>query len=240
MEALATIVFERTPAGALAIKANSEDVARRLRTLLLALDGRSPVSQYVPFLTAFAPLSEKFAELERLGYVRRKGNAANDLPGMLERRPGNAVDLAAPGTASLHEADLLAWAGTSNWQPAVQTQTAANALELELQLFARQMSGSTPAFEAVQPSTGAASAQQPAAPPARKPVLQDILGEMNRFLSQSAGAEALPVSVVLEQIKSLAQLRAEAPAYFELVQRYGESANSHIERVAGLLNQAGD
>ena len=49
MGALATSVFERTPAGALAIKAQSENVARRLRTLLLALDGRSPVSNAHPF-----------------------------------------------------------------------------------------------------------------------------------------------------------------------------------------------
>ena len=89
MGASATSVFERTPAGALAIKAQSEDVARRLRTLLL---------------TAFAPISKKFAELE--------------------------------------------------------------------------------------------------------------------------------------QIKSLVQLRAEVPAYFELVQRFGGDANRHIERVAGLLEQA--
>ena len=42
----------------------------------------------------------------------------------------------------------------------------------------------------------------------------------------------------LEQIKSLVQLRAEVPAYFELVQRFGGDANRHIERVAGLLGQA--
>ena len=42
----------------------------------------------------------------------------------------------------------------------------------------------------------------------------------------------------LEQIKSLVQLKAEVPAYFELVQRFGGDANRHIERVAGLLGQA--
>jgi hypothetical protein len=73
MEYLATIVFERTPAGAVAIKTAGDAFPRQLRTLLLAIDGRSPVSQYVPFLTALAPLSEKFAQLETMGFVRQRG-----------------------------------------------------------------------------------------------------------------------------------------------------------------------
>ena len=72
MENLATIVFERTLAGADAIKTAGGAIPRQLRTLLLAIDGRSPVSQYVPFLTVLAPLSEKFAQLEMMGLARRR------------------------------------------------------------------------------------------------------------------------------------------------------------------------
>lgn len=42
MENLATIVFERTPAGAVAIQTAGGAVPRQLRTSLLAIDGRSP------------------------------------------------------------------------------------------------------------------------------------------------------------------------------------------------------
>ena len=96
MEALATVIFERTPQGAVAIKSTGTEVPRRLRTLLLAVDGRSPVSQYVPFLTAFAPLSEKFAELEGMGFLQRKG--------------GSGFDTKTPGTpfVPIQEADLQA------------------------------------------------------------------------------------------------------------------------------------
>ena len=77
MEALARIVFERTPQGLMATKVlDDSGVPKRLRTLLLAVDGRTPVAQFVPFLTALAPLSEKFEELERLGLLRRKGQVS--------------------------------------------------------------------------------------------------------------------------------------------------------------------
>ena len=44
---------------------------------------------------------------------------------------------------------------------------------------------------------------------------------------------------MLEQIKTVAQLRTELPGYLELVRRYGPGADQHIQRLADLLNQAG-
>ena len=80
--------------------------------------------------------------------------------------------------------------------------------------------------------------QPPPAQVENKPVLADLLREMDRFLSQSAGADALPISLMLEQIKTLQQLRRELPDYFKLVQSYGSSAEQHIERLAGLLDKS--
>ena len=222
MEALATVIFERTPSGAVAIKATGDEVPRRLRTLLLAVDGRSPVAQYVPFLTAFAPLSEKFAELEQMGYLRRKGGVA----------PGAAST--DTGFVPIAETDLMALATSS---ASTQASPVADQFELELQALARQMAGPAPVQQAtVQVSAPSMTEMAFAA----KPNLSDLLREMDQFLSASAGVDALPISLMLEQIRSLSQLRAELPAYFELVQRYGDEAERHIERVAGMLDQAGD
>jgi hypothetical protein len=250
METLATVVFELTPKGAAAIKSTGDELPRRLRTLLLAIDGRSTLAQYIPVLRAFEPLSEKLAELEVLGYLQRRGSEAAYVVG----RPATAqnsgfgslrlrVDATASdsGSMPLREADLRALVGNNVVSPRINV---VNSFELELQALARQMSGATragaPAPASRQPdmrTDAAPPAPSPSRPP--KPELRDLLHEMERFLSQSAGAEALPVVVMLEQIKTFAQLRAELPGYLELVQRYGPEADQHIDRLAGLLDQAG-
>ena len=75
MEALATVVFERTPKGAESANSNTDTLARALRSVLLAVDGRSSVARYEPFLAALMPLAEKFAALEQLGLLRRKSSS---------------------------------------------------------------------------------------------------------------------------------------------------------------------
>lgn len=244
MEALATVVFERTPKGAVAIKSTGDEVPRRLRTLLLAVDGRSPVAQYVPFLTAFAPLSEKFAELENMGYLKRKGSVTADAVDRFERAQNSSfggllprIDAMAPdsGFKPLQESDLRALVSNP---VALQQSNAVNSFELELQALARQMSGAAANNALVPASQQPVARAEPAMPMSRpvKPELPDLLREMEQFLSKSAGAEALPVVLMLEQIKTVGQLRAELPGYIELVRRYGPEADPHVERLAGLLS----
>lgn len=245
MEALATVVFERTPQGAVAIKSTSNDVPRHLRTLLLAVDGRSPVAQYVPFLTAFAPLSEKFAELEQMGFLKRKGSVASQAVDRFEAAIQNSgfgaqlprIDSASPdsGFVPLTQADLLALASTP---AAVQARSVANAFELELQALANQMSGTLVTTQAALATQRPEPMRARVEPVSNKPVLADLLHEMDRFLSQSTLPDALPISLMLNQIKTLQQLRHELPAYFELVQSHGPAAEQHIERLAGMLDKA--
>jgi hypothetical protein len=244
MEALATVVFERTPKGAVAIKSTGDEVPRQLRTLLLAVDGRSPVAQYVPFLTAFAPLSEKFAELEDMGFLKRKGNVTSAAVDRFEKAQSSGfgallpridATAAASGFVPIQESDLRAMASN----PFTHTNSnVVNAFELELQALARQMSVAAPTGTpepASQPAQVRAFAPADAVAPA-KPQLRDLLREMERFLSRSAGAEALPVILMLEQIQTIDQLRGELAAYIELVQRYGPDADLHIERLAEMLS----
>ncbi|MFZ4551295.1 MAG: hypothetical protein ACOYNB_05675 [Aquabacterium sp.] len=75
-EALASVVFQRTPRASEMLRKSPDEVPRRLRTLLLAIDGRSSVEQYVPFLPNQTPLSPKLRELETMGLLQRKGEPA--------------------------------------------------------------------------------------------------------------------------------------------------------------------
>ncbi len=76
MTQLSEVVFGITPAGYAALRNSTEPMDLRLKTVLTLVDGVCPVAQYVPFLMAFEPLSEKFFILERMGYVKRMGQVA--------------------------------------------------------------------------------------------------------------------------------------------------------------------
>lgn len=77
MKNLSEVVFGVTPAGYAALRNSTEPMDLRLKTVLTLVDGVCPVAQYVPFLMAFEPLSEKFFILERMGYVKRMGKIAS-------------------------------------------------------------------------------------------------------------------------------------------------------------------
>jgi hypothetical protein len=72
IEPLAKIVFARTAKGVDACKASNSELTRQLKSLLLLVDGYSPVSKFIPFLTNLLPLSEKFSVLEQTGYIQQK------------------------------------------------------------------------------------------------------------------------------------------------------------------------
>lgn len=237
MENLATVIFERTMAGTDAIRAAGDAIPRQLRTLLLAIDGRSPVSQYVPFLTVLAPLSEKFAQLETMGLARR-------------RTPVAGAHVFAPPSPA-------APAGAQD------TQLPQQVTEAELREFARQMPNPLVSLQPPpDPSNFAGALQVLAERPhvqgtldnrrsmasaqasaftdtaVSSSALTSLLAHMQAYLSHVAGMEGLPVALMLEQITSLAQLRQELPSYAELVTSYGGNPEAHLKTLAGLLEQA--
>ena len=73
MSELSDTVFSITPAGYSALRSESGSLELTLKTVLTLIDGICPVAQYVPFLSVFAPLHEKFQILERMGYIKRTG-----------------------------------------------------------------------------------------------------------------------------------------------------------------------
>ena len=147
MEALSNVIFERTPLGASAVKLNDQ-LPRRLRMLLLTVDGRSSVANFVPFLTALTPLSEKFAELEQLGYLQRKGSK----PAQASNAKTSALDSeidTATGPAHSGQNDVSAATGAeaelamlATDLPARQTVSVTSDFEQQLQELAQQLSAS--------------------------------------------------------------------------------------------------
>lgn len=78
MADLMDVVFDVTPKGMTAARSTSAPLAPNLKAILSMVDGVCPVAQYAPFLTAFAPLDEKFQILESMGYLRRMGTVSKE------------------------------------------------------------------------------------------------------------------------------------------------------------------
>ena len=234
MQALAAVVFERTPEGAAHINSSSNTLPQVLRSVLLAVDGRSSVARYEPFLHTLMPLDEKFAALEQLGLLRRTGSRAT-----------GPVGLARP--ALTPEA---AEVGVSDTAPAAPPSD----FESELQALSRQL-GVIPDNSARRAGPSAASgvwddmallvnsankAASTATVPKPQPEplesaraairLEDLLAEMEAFLSQAVGLDGLPVAIMVAQISSIEQLRLEVPSYSALMRSYGlgAPAEAHI------------
>ena len=240
MQALAAVVFERTPEGAAQVSASSDTLPRALRSVLLAVDGRSSVARYEPFLLALMPLDEKFVALEQLGLLRRKGNDSD-----------GRVELTRP--ARTRETAKVALTDTTPVAPASD-------FESELQALSRQM-GVIPDNSARKAGQGAASgtvggaaslvdpadkAALTATVPQLQPEplaqggagvrLEDLLADMEAFLSQAVGMDGLPVAIMVAQISSIEQLRLEMPSYSELMRSYGLGAPAEAH-LAGLEAQ---
>lgn len=232
MEALATVVFERTPQGAEKVNSSSDTLPRALRSVLLAVDGRSSVARYEPFLPTLMPLAEKFAALEQLGLLRRRSSTSTSatdgavglIPTALEPAPEPAPDF---------ESELRALSRQIGLVPDNSARIAARSTSPEM------LDGAAPLADA---APGAASTPAVAESPQLPAVasgsatLKELLDEMEAFLTQAVGLDGLPVVIMVAQISSIDQLRLALPSYNELVRSYGLGAQTEAH-ISSLESQ---
>ncbi len=238
MEALATVVFERTLRGAERINSSIDTLPRALRSVLLAVDGCSSVAGYEPLLSALMPLAEKFAALEQLGLLRRKGSITDSLVVLTSPAPGVAV-VSLPRamlteTVPDFELELCALSRQMGLVPdnavrvAIQSTSPGLLNDMEPLVDAASSAASTPAM--------AESPELPAVASATA-TLKELLAEMEAFLSQAIGLDGLPVAIMVAQISSIKQLRLALPSYIELMRSYGLGAQTeaHISSLESQL-----
>ena len=201
----------------------------------------------MPFLTALAPLSEKFAQLEVMGFARRRTAAADGgalapsshtpLPPLPLSPPATAAPQEGRQAQQVTEAELRDFASqlpaASSPPPATPVR---NDFANELQAFARRSRFDDTVDGTSTPARTEAPVPKVAAP--LQPALANLLARMQAYLSDVAGMEGLPVALMLEQITSLTQLRKELPSYAELVASYGGNPTAHINTLTGLLDEA--
>jgi hypothetical protein len=238
MQALAAVVFERTPEGAAKVSSSSDTLPRALRSVLLAVDGRSSVARYEPFLTSLMPLDEKFVALEQLGLLRRKGSAGAGPTSGQEAAEAGLVELAP--TESLPDVD-------ADFEAALQTLSGQMGL-IPDNPVSKTKPGASPegwdnmaAFARLANKAAATvTARGCSVPPAEAGVttsLEHLLADMEAFLSQAVGLDGLPVAIMVAQISSIEQLRQELPSYSELLRSYdlGAQTEAHISSIEAQL-----
>lgn len=76
--ALHKVVFAITVAGYAELRNQGSVLNLQERTVLTLIDGVCPVAQYLPFLSAFEPVTHKMVKLERLGLLRRSGEVTTE------------------------------------------------------------------------------------------------------------------------------------------------------------------
>jgi hypothetical protein len=223
MQTLAAVVFERTPEGAVQVNSSSDTLPRALRSVLLAVDGRSSVARYEPFLPALMPLDEKFAALEQLGLLRRTGSDT-----------GGLVDTAPAAPASDFESELQALSRQMGVIPDNSARRAGQ--EKSPGIWDDMASLVAPANNAASTAAAPKPGPEPLASAGAPIRLEDLLAEMEAFLSQAVGLDGLPVAIMVAQISSIEQLRLEVPSYSELMRSYGLGAPTEAH-IASLETQ---
>ena len=238
MPTLTAIIFERTPEGAAQVTSSSNTLPQVLRSVLLAVDGRSSVARYESFLPALMPLDEKFAALEQLGLLRRAGSDTASrvrLPRPVLAPESADADVPATAPAALtsdFESELQALSRQLGVIPDNSAGRAGkgvpSGLRDNMAAWADLADNSTPTATSTAPLPKCEP--EPLEPAVAAIRLEDLLAEMEAFLSQAIGLDGLPVAIMVAQISSIAQLRQEMPAYCELMRSYGLGAptEAHI------------
>jgi hypothetical protein len=229
-EPLVDVVFERTPQGVIASKVNGADLPRNLKTLLLAIDGSSTVSKFVPFLTNLLPLSDKFVELERLGYVQRR--VSNDKKPVSTAAASSLVSKKAlESEAALFE-HALANLAKQQYQTETFEQPPTH------HSFGNDFShvANVAASDATSDDVNVVDSAAVHATQQDRAALAKILREMEVTLSNAAGLEALPIVMTFMQITTLDQLKTELPAYFEVIQSFNIDQGKHALVIENLMD----
>lgn len=229
-EELAAVVFQRTALANETLSKTPDAVPLQLRTLLLAVDGRASVAQYVPFLSNLVPLTPKLQQLEKQGFLhRRPASGQPTAPAAAssrERSTPNPSDT----MAETLDADTLQSIETAFQRPSTHSVAELSSFDAELERLARQM-GQAASQPATLP-TGACNSSG-------KSTLDNLLLDMERFIGSLPGLDGLPVALMLEQIRSPQQLALELDDYSEWLEPHGQRAEAHVQHIRAQLRRLG-
>jgi len=200
-------IYRRTAAAL-----NAKDaLPRKLRSLLMAVDGKTELGTYVRSLSSFGDVGALLGQLEEAGLVEL----------VMPPRAGQA---AAQGTRT----PAGPAAPASAWAPATGRSSVANSAALEVDDLASWARFGEPL------PPGAAPARR-ADPDIACHQLRKALLLMSDFVTAHLPAQSLEIVLALEALGSVEQVIGSLPGYEALVAPLGAPARQHLAELRRVL-----
>jgi hypothetical protein len=227
-------VFVRTAHGNAAARAVQADLPRMVKTLLIAVDGRTSVAMFQKLLPNFGDVSALFDALEAGGYIERAGGVSVKVPAPAPP-PGFAPS---PPRAALRVVPPAAPEPTPDSRQPLNSR-----IDLDTSRW----------FESTQVFAGPASRQPEAAPPERSSFTAPNLSGhrsmvteiarvretrtlMSDFLFAHMPEVAMEAVLALERLETTEQILRNIPEYQRLIAATGRKGVEHLAAVRTVLS----
>ncbi len=231
------LLYKRTAAGNAAALDPKSPLPRKLRTLLISIDGKTVQSTYVRTLSAFGDVSALLESLAQQGYIETTNTAS-------------AAQSAPSGPATVP--DRTEWQPTDipHTQRQQHASQSMNVLESAFK-FAGLRNSASPSDEISswdrfqpEPRPGASSgasarpAERVGAPPSSAQYqLRSAISLMSDFVTAHLPNESLEIVLTLEGLSSVEQVIASLKGYQALIAPAGPAGAHHIDELRALLSR---
>ncbi len=217
-------VFVRTAAGNAAALNPNSPLPRKLRTLLISIDGRTRLGTYVNSLSSFGDVEALIESLLQAGLIQPLVTQPADGDANAEKPAGSAFSRQA--TASWSNTDV----GNTNWQGprgGAVTQPPVDDL-LSWSKFQQPPAAPAPSFRppSASPKTATTAVYQ----------LRNAISLMSDFVTHHLPMESLELVLMLEGLQSVEQVGASLQGYEAMVKHVGEPARKHMAELRTVLS----
>ena len=225
-------LYKRTDTGNAAALDPKSPLPRKLRTLLISVDGRTRENIYISTLSSFGDVAALLDSLLQQGYIQivetdddgpttrpaRTEWAATDVPAADQQSPPNAVpdmlasafELAGIRNTNLPSDAVSAW---DRFQP-------------------------DPRFANPAASSFNRPTQRTGSPPSSAQYqLRSAVSLMSDFVTTHLPADSLEIVLTLEGLSSVEQVIASLKGYQAMIAPAGAAATGHLEELRDLLSR---
>jgi hypothetical protein len=243
-------IFARTGLGTQMARDASAELPRALRTLLLTIDGRTPLRSYRTMLTHLGDVPSLVQALEESGYIARTGsqtarqisgtmpntqigfrNSQADLRNTLSA--GSPLD--SPRTMSGPPSQFGQFGQLARGANTVGNRATQPDLVSRIEQLQSQMPMAAPTIRPAAintrmgPGSGSASVIQNANLNKAKELMTD-------FLMKNMPEVAIEVSISIDRLNTLSEMQGNLTDYSQLIAPLGRAGSEHLKELRALIN----
>lgn len=226
-------LYKRTAAGNTAALDHNSALPRKLRTLLISVDGRTRQSTYVKTLSSFGDVAALLDSLMQQGYIELVAADHEAPTSQTEWQVTHAPtttrpDAANPRAPSPHALDsAFKVAGIRNADPPSDDVSSWDRFQPEPR-----------PYNPAPSSSAAALAQRAGVPPSSAQYqLRSAISLMSDFVTTHLPNDALEIVLTLEGLNSVEQVITSLKGYQAMIVPTGSAATHHLEELRNLLSR---